>query len=79
VPVTILSLSGELDASNYLDVIDAAKQACGSGVRDMVLDMGDCPHCQLHFVQAAHRHREWVQRDTLFAEIDPIVDERCGD
>jgi hypothetical protein len=42
-------------------------------------DMGDCPHCQLHFVQAAHRQRERVQRETLFAEIDQIVQERWGD
>jgi hypothetical protein len=42
-------------------------------------DMGDCPRCQLHFVQTAHRLRERVQRETLFAEIDQIVEERWRD
>jgi hypothetical protein len=39
-------------------------------------DMGDCPNCQLHFIQAARQLRERVQRETLFAEIDQIVEER---
>jgi hypothetical protein len=42
-------------------------------------DMGDCPHCQLHFVQAAHWHREQVRRERLFAEIDRVVEERWRD
>jgi hypothetical protein len=42
-------------------------------------DIGDCPHCQLHFVQAAHRRRERVQQSTLLAEIDQIVKERWQD
>jgi hypothetical protein len=39
-------------------------------------NMGDCPRCQLHFVQAARHRRERVQRDILFSEIDQIVEER---
>ena len=42
-------------------------------------DMGDCPHCQLHFLQAAHWRRERVRRETLFAEIDEIVEEEWRD
>ena len=42
-------------------------------------DMGDCPRCQLHFVQTAHQLRERVQREILFAEIDQIVEERWRD
>ena len=42
-------------------------------------DMGDCPRCQLHFVQTARRLRERVQREVLFAEIDQIVEERWRD
>ena len=40
VPVTILRLQGDLDASNYLDVIKAARVAYGAGARHMLLDMG---------------------------------------
>jgi hypothetical protein len=39
-------------------------------------DMGDCPRCQLHFVQAARRRLQRVQREMLFAEIDQIVEQR---
>ena len=42
-------------------------------------DMGDCPRCQLHFVQSARQLRERVQREVLFSEIDQIVDERWRD
>jgi hypothetical protein len=42
-------------------------------------DMGDCPRCQLHFVQTARQLRERVQREVLFAEIDQIVEERWRD
>jgi anti-anti-sigma regulatory factor len=54
VPVTILSLSGDLDASNYLDVIDVAKQAYGAGARHMLLDMGKVPFMSSSGLMALH-------------------------
>jgi hypothetical protein len=42
-------------------------------------DLGDCPRCQLHFVQAARQRLQRVQREMLFAEIDRIVEERWQD
>jgi hypothetical protein len=42
-------------------------------------DMGDCPRCQLHFVQAARRRLQRVQREMLFSEIDQIVEQRWRD
>ena len=42
-------------------------------------ELGDCPRCQLHFVQTARRLRERVQRDALFSEIDQVVSERWRD
>jgi hypothetical protein len=42
-------------------------------------NMGDCPRCQLHFVQTARRLRDRVQREILFSEIDQIVEERWRD
>jgi anti-anti-sigma factor len=41
VPVTILKLEGDLDASWYQDVITKAKTLYDSGVRDLLIDMGD--------------------------------------
>ena len=43
VPVTVLGLEGDLDASNYLDVIAAARKAYDAGARHLVLDMGGVP------------------------------------
>ena len=42
-------------------------------------DMGDCPRCQLHFVQTAHQLRERVQRELLFAEIEQVVEQQWQD
>jgi len=41
VPVTILKFKGELDAKWYQDVIAKAKILYDSGVRDLLIDMGD--------------------------------------
>jgi anti-anti-sigma factor len=39
VPVTIVALNGELDASNFGEVIERARQLYESGTRHMVLDL----------------------------------------
>jgi anti-anti-sigma regulatory factor len=41
VPVTIMALGGELDASNYLDVIAKTKELYTAGARDLLLDLTD--------------------------------------
>lgn len=41
VAVTVLQPHGELDASNYRDLIDTAAKAYDRGARDMLLDLGD--------------------------------------
>jgi anti-anti-sigma regulatory factor len=37
----ILSLNGELDASNYLDVIEKVRQLYKGGARQLVIDLSD--------------------------------------
>ena len=44
VAVTVLQPHGELDASNYRDLIDKAREAYDRGARDIVLDLGDVPY-----------------------------------
>jgi len=39
VPVTIMQLHGQLDASNYLDVIARAKELYAAGTRHLLLDL----------------------------------------
>ncbi len=41
VPVTILSLHGAVDGSNYQTVIEKVNQLYGSGTRSLLLDLGD--------------------------------------
>ncbi len=40
VPVTIMQLHGELDASNYLQVIAKARELYAAGTRHLLLDLG---------------------------------------
>lgn len=39
-PVAVVTLDGELDASNYEGVIDTVRQAYGGGARGLVFDLG---------------------------------------
>lgn len=39
VPVTVIAIQGDLDASNYLSVIEEAKEAWKGGARDFLIDM----------------------------------------
>jgi anti-anti-sigma regulatory factor len=41
VPITILSLSGELDGSNFKDVISRASNLFASGTRNILLDLSN--------------------------------------
>ena len=43
VPVTIMHLQGELDASCYMDVIEKAKELYQAGTRDLLLDLSEMP------------------------------------
>jgi len=54
VSVTILRIEGDLDASNYLDVIKAARDAYGGGARHMLLDMGGVPFMSSSGLMALH-------------------------
>jgi anti-anti-sigma regulatory factor len=44
VPVAVLTPHGDLDASNYQDLITEAQEAYKSGTRDIVLDLSDTPY-----------------------------------
>jgi len=44
VPVTVLRPSGDLDASNYQDLIAEAHRIYATGARDILLDLSDVPY-----------------------------------
>ncbi|MEA3440820.1 MAG: STAS domain-containing protein [Chloroflexota bacterium] len=54
VPVTILSIYGKLDASNYRAVIASAQGAHDQGARDLLIDMSDVPFMSSSGIVALH-------------------------
>jgi anti-anti-sigma factor len=41
VPVTVMALDGELDASNYLRLVDDVRELYGAGTRHLLLDLSN--------------------------------------
>lgn len=41
VPVAVMGLEGELDAANYMQVIERARELAAQGTQNMVLDLSD--------------------------------------
>ena len=54
VPVTILSTHGELDASNYQDLIAKAREVYSSGSHNILLDLSDTPFISSSGLVALH-------------------------
>lgn len=54
VPVTILAIHGDLDASNYEQVIAKARELYDAGARHLLLDFGDMPFMGSSGVVAIH-------------------------
>lgn len=52
--VAVVALSGELDASNFERVIDAAKEARDDGVRKLVLDLSNLAYMGSSGLVAIH-------------------------
>lgn len=55
VPVTILHLSGRIDASNYQAAFDTARELYEKGARDLLLDLGDVTFISSAGIVALHR------------------------
>jgi anti-anti-sigma regulatory factor len=54
VPVTILAIQGDLDASNYEQVIARARELYEAGARHLLLDLGAMPFMGSSGVVAIH-------------------------
>jgi anti-anti-sigma regulatory factor len=54
IPVTVLRLQGDLDGSNYLDLIAAAKTAQQNGAKYLLLDLGGVPYMSSAGLVALH-------------------------
>jgi anti-anti-sigma regulatory factor len=85
VPVTVLGIQGDLDASNFEDVIAKAKALYESGVRYLLLDLSAMPFMGSSGVVAIHSVAMLIRGETpsdpemgwhAFHEIDH--DRRAG-
>ena len=54
VPVSILQIHGNVDGSNYTDLIDAVKQLVKDGTKDVLLDLSDVPFLSSAGIVALH-------------------------
>lgn len=54
VPVTIIQLTGELDASNYTDVINKAQESYDDGARDLLIDLTKVPYVSSAGLMSLH-------------------------
>src|SRR5512135_609411 len=54
VPVSILKMKGDLDASNFEQVIDKAKELYSAGSRYLLLDMSEVPFMSSSGIVALH-------------------------
>jgi anti-anti-sigma regulatory factor len=52
--VTILAIQGDLDASNYLDVIARAKEICEAGAEHILIDLSGVPYMSSSGLVALH-------------------------
>lgn len=54
VPVTVMQLTGNLDASNYTEVIDKAQEAHNDGVRNLLIDLSKVPYISSAGLMSLH-------------------------
>ena len=54
VPVTVLHLHGNLDASNYTEMIEKAQEAYESGARDLLVDLSKVPYMSSAGLMSLH-------------------------
>ncbi len=54
VPVTIMQLTGNVDASNYTEVIAKAQQTYDEGSRDLLIDLSKVPYISSAGLMSLH-------------------------
>jgi anti-anti-sigma factor len=54
VPITVLALQGDLDGSNYLELIAKTKELYQAGTRHLILDMAQVPFMSSAGIMALH-------------------------
>jgi len=84
VPVIVMHLEGNLDASNYTDVIKKAQESFDGGARDMIIDLGKVAYISsaglmsLHTVSLIFAGQSLQQNSSgrpTFRSLDPNRDQ----
>ena len=70
VPIMVIHLHGELDGSNYMELIAEAKNVYKNGARDLLLDLSDLRYMSSTGIVALHSIA------MLFRNQNPIVEEK---
>ncbi len=63
VPVTLFRLQGDLDGSNYLDLIARAEDAYQGGAKHLLLDLGGVPYMSSAGLVALHSAVQLLRGD----------------
>jgi anti-sigma B factor antagonist len=69
VPVSVLHIKGDLDASSYLQLVDTAQKLYNEGARDLLIDLSDLAYissaglASLHIVTKMFRGEETDPED----------------
>jgi anti-anti-sigma regulatory factor len=69
--VTVMQLIGKLDGSNYMQLIEEARQVYLAGVRDLLIDMS-----QLSFLSSAGIAA--IHKTALLFRGEPVVEDEMG-
>jgi anti-anti-sigma regulatory factor len=84
VPITILSVQGNLDGSNYLQLISKAHELYNSGMRNLILDMSEIPFMSssgilaLHTIALLLRDERLPELENGWAALRNVADENSG-
>ena len=84
VPVTLMKLSGDLDASNYTEVIAKAQETYDNGTRDLLIDLSKVPYVSsaglmsLHAVVLIFAGQSMLSKETNRPSFRSINPERDG-
>ena len=70
-PVTVLQLTGKLDGSNYMQLVDEAKKLYRDGVRDLLIDLSVVTFMSSAGIAAIHQ-------TALIFRGQPMAEEESG-
>ena len=84
VPITILSVQGNLDGSNYMELVSKAHELYNAGMRNVILDMTGIPFMSssgivaLHTIALLLRDERLPELENSWAALSNVANENSG-